>query len=128
MHEEIRRHEERLRQAMLAGDVAELDRLLDDALLFVGPDTRVYGKADDLALHRSRTTRFTCLDVRDLRLASHGDAAVVTVEADLAGEHGGAPFAGRFRYLRLWAKRPGGWKVVGGSVCGLPAGGDDRPR
>ena len=54
---------------MLAGDVDELDRLLDDALLFVGPDTRVYGKADDLALHRTRTTRFTCLDARDLRLA-----------------------------------------------------------
>lgn len=126
MQEEIRRHEERLRQAMLAGDVDELDRLLDDALLFVGPDTRVYGKADDLALHRTRTTRFTCLEVRDLRLAVHGDVAVVTTAADLAGEYAGAPFAGRYRYLRTWVKRPGGWRVVGGSVCAEMPGAGPR--
>lgn len=117
MHDEILRHEERLRQAMLAGDVAELDRLLDIELLFVGPDARVHGKADDLALHRTGTTRFTSLEVRDRRLAVHGEAAVVTVEADLAGEFAGAPFAGRYRYLRVWARRADGWRVVGGSVA-----------
>ena len=36
-----------LRQAQLGGDVAALDRLLDDTLMFTGPDGAVYGKADD---------------------------------------------------------------------------------
>ena len=124
MSEEIRDCEERLRRAMLAGDVAELERLLDDGLLFVGPDGGVYGKQDDLALHRSRTTRFTRLEVRELRLAVHDDVAIVTMEANLAGTFGEAPFAGRYRYLRAWARRQGGWRIVGGSVCALPSAGD----
>lgn len=41
----------RLRNAMLASSVHDLDRLLDDRLLFVGPDTNLSGKADDMALN-----------------------------------------------------------------------------
>jgi Domain of unknown function (DUF4440) len=42
----IRAQEHRLRDAMLAGNVAELDALIDDRLLFVGPDGGVYSKAE----------------------------------------------------------------------------------
>ncbi len=48
-----------LRAAQLAGDVAALDRLLDDGLVFTGLDGAVVGKADDLALHRSGRLRIT---------------------------------------------------------------------
>jgi hypothetical protein len=33
-----------LRQAQLAGDVAVLETLLDDALVFTGPDGAIYSK------------------------------------------------------------------------------------
>jgi hypothetical protein len=47
-------------------------------------------------------------------------------QAMLAGEFAGAPFAGRYRYLRTWVKRPGGWRVVGGSVCAETPGAGPR--
>ncbi len=53
MHTEIRHVEERLRNAMLTSNVTEFDALIDDRLLFIGPDDGVYRKADDLELHRS---------------------------------------------------------------------------
>ena len=38
-------------EAQLTGDVAALDRLLDEELYFTGLGGRVYSKADDLAAH-----------------------------------------------------------------------------
>ncbi len=41
--------------AQLTGDIAALDRLLDDRLIFTfGTDGKCYTKQDDLQLHRSR--------------------------------------------------------------------------
>ena len=48
----LRVREEALRQAQLAGDTEALECLLDDALVFTGPDGLVYGKADELDAHR----------------------------------------------------------------------------
>ena len=53
-HDAIVRCEEELRVAQLAGDVATLDRLIDDGLVFTALDGTVVGKEEDLALHRSR--------------------------------------------------------------------------
>ena len=57
IEQKIRQLEERLRQAMLKSDVAELDALIDDRLLFIGPDGAVFSKKDDLDLHRSGAER-----------------------------------------------------------------------
>ncbi len=119
METQIRENETRLRLAMLSSNVAELDRLIDDRLLFVGPDTGLYGKADDLELHRSGTSRFEQINVIETRLELHGAVATVMVVADLAGTFKGEAFANRCRYLRIWALKDGAWKVVAGSVCNL---------
>ena len=59
MDTEIHQAEERLRAAMLTGDVSELDALIDDRLVFIGPDGGAYTKEDDLELHRSGAERVT---------------------------------------------------------------------
>ena len=51
-----------LRRAQLASDVTELDRLLDEVLVFTGPDGDLYSKADDLDAHRTGTVRITRLE------------------------------------------------------------------
>lgn len=120
METEILQAEERLRTAMLAGDVSELDALIDDRLLFVGPDGGAYSKADDLELHRSGAERVTRIDVAEIQVRMHGSTAVAMVVADMAGEFQGTAFAGRFRYLRVWVRAEQGWKIAGGSVCAAP--------
>jgi len=115
----LRACEAALRQAQLAGDVAALERLVDDALVFTGPDGAVYGKSDDLDAHRQGWVRITRLEPSEERIQRFGTVAVVSVRMEMAGAFRGAPFAGPFRYTRVWREGPGGWRVVAGHVSAV---------
>ena len=106
---------------MLQSDVAELDALIDDRLLFIGPDGAVYSKEADLELHRSGAERITCLEVEELKIEMHPSAAIVALVANMAGAMHGQAFEGRFRYLRTWVLTTLEWRIVAGSVCLLPS-------
>lgn len=121
MHTEIPLLEERLRAAMLTGNVAELDLLIDDRLLFIGPDGRVYGKQEDLELHRSGAEQITRADFEEIRVEAHGLVAISTVRARMAGVFRGAAFEGEFRYIRTWLRGEHGWRIIAGSVSAVPA-------
>lgn len=117
----VQQLESRLRQAQLDGDVDALDQLIDDALLFAGPDGALASKADDLAMHRSGVVRFAEHEPRDLQWrAITDDVVAVSLVARLALTFHGQPVAGTFRYTRVWARREGDWRVVAGSVSPLP--------
>lgn len=107
--------EERLRRAMLASDVDALDALISADLIFTDHLGRVFGKEEDLAAHRSRMLRFHALDPAELRIAMHGGLAVVSVRMAVAGSYGGAEFAAKLRFTRVWRRAPsGGWQVIAG--------------
>jgi ketosteroid isomerase-like protein len=122
----LRASETALRAAQLAGDVGALDRLLDDALMFTGPDGAVYGKTDDLDAHREGWVRISRLQPSDERIQQYGTVAVVSVRMDMAGSWQGQPFEGPFRYTRVWRRTDDGWRIVAGHVSGVaPASGQD---
>ncbi|HJU69674.1 MAG TPA: nuclear transport factor 2 family protein [Gemmatimonadaceae bacterium] len=108
-----------LRQAQLASDVAELDRLLDNELVFTGPDGGLYSKADDLDAHRAGMIRITRLEASEERVQRFGDIAVVIVRMDMSGSFRGEAFSGPFRYTRIWCARPDGWRIVAGHVSAI---------
>ena len=105
-----------LRQAQLASDVWALDRLVDDALVFTGPDGAIYGKQDDLDAHRRGLIRITRLEPSEERIQRFGPIAVVSVRMEMSGTFQGAPFAGPFRYTRVWRAQGEGWRIVAGHV------------
>ena len=115
----LRAREAALRRAQLTGDAATLERLVDDALVFTGPDGAVYGKADDLAAHRQGWVRITRLEPSEERIQRFGSIAVISVRMEMAGTFRGEPFAGPFRYTRVWCERPDGWRVVAGHVSAV---------
>jgi len=100
-----------LREAMLASDVARLDALIADDLVFVDQAGAVQGKAADLALHASGQLVLDRIDLSDQRILPlpGGDACVV-VRADIAGRYAGNAFAGAFRYSPVGALRGGAWQ------------------
>lgn len=110
-----------LRRAQLAGDVQELDRLVDDALVFTGPNGAVYGKQDDLEAHRRGVIRITRLDPSEERIQRFGHIAVVSVRMEMSGTFEGAIFAGPFRYTRVWRAHADGWRIVAGHVSAVLA-------
>jgi ketosteroid isomerase-like protein len=114
---QIRESETRLYAAMSTSDVAELDALIADDLIFSGPTGELATKAMDLELHRTGGTQFhelvpKALEVRVLS----ADIALASAHIFLSGTYLGNAFAGDFRYMRVWRRSESGWQVAGGSV------------
>ena len=118
---EIAACEDMLRTAQLAADVAALDRLISDDLLFAGPDGQLATKAQDLEAHGSGVVRFREHEPEELRVRRVGsDVAVTTLRARLAVDVAGTTQRGTFRYTRVWAREQGEpWRVVGGHVSAV---------
>lgn len=114
--------EAELRAAQLASDVAVLDRLIDDDLLFAGPDGQLASKSDDLTAHRDGVLRFSAHEPEEMRVRRVGeDVAVVALRARLAGVLAGRPFSGTYRYTRVWARQGAHWRIVAGQVSEVPS-------
>lgn len=108
----IEQVEERLRDAMLSGDVSALDELLGDRMVFTNQAGVRLSKADDIAAHQSGLLRIERLDVIGesiVRLL--GESAIVSVTVDLAGTYDGQSFGGAFAYSRVWHRSDGQWRV-----------------
>lgn len=114
--EEIRELERRVEQADVVTDPDLLDELLVDDFTFTSQDGTLFTKEQVLQAHRPAGVRkFTRFEASDLRLRTYGDAAVVTVRADL--ETPSMRLA--LEFTRFWAKLDGRWRIVGGSAVEL---------
>jgi ketosteroid isomerase-like protein len=115
-----------IRAAQLGADVAALDRLIADELLFTGPDGQLGTKQQDLAAHGSGAVRIRAHEPEELRIRRVGaDVAIVALRTRLVVEVGGATVGGVVRYTRVWAREGDGWRVVGGHVAPVPAAAAD---
>jgi len=119
--DEILACEAQLREAQLTGDVAVLDRLLDDLLLFTNIDGALASKNDDLLLHRSGSLRITRMDPSDYHLLHLRDTSVVSVRMNAEAIMNGVPVSATLRYTRIWHKRMDGWPLVAGHMSAVPA-------
>lgn len=118
---EIIRRESALLTAVTTNDVALLDDLLHDDLLFNGPDGRTGTKALDLANYRSGGIQLSRAEARDRSISVIGDDVVVAVTVALEGSYMGVAVDGSYRYLRVWKRLDGAWRVIAGSVVAMPA-------
>ena len=116
---EIVAREAALLRAIITNDVALLDDVLHDDLLFNGPDGRTGTKAQDLANYRSGGIQLRRAEPSDRLVSAIGDAVVVAVTVALEGSYLGVRVDGRFRYLRVWKRIGGAWRVIAGSVVAL---------
>jgi hypothetical protein len=118
---EIIGRENALLVAVTTNDVAMLDDLLHDDLLFNGPNGQTGTKALDLANYRSGDIQLTRAEASDRLLSPIGDDVVVAVTVTLEGSYLGIRVDGRYRYLRVWKRVEGAWRVIAGSVVSMTA-------
>lgn len=112
--------ERRLQAAVRSGDVETLDLLLDDRVVYTGPDGRSLTKQEDLEAHRSRALVVDVLDQQDLQVTVVGSTGVTRVLAVLQGTAGGVPFTARLRYTRTWVHADGTWRVLAAHASSVP--------
>jgi len=118
---EIVAREDALLRAITTNDVALLDDLLHDDLLFNGPDGQTGTKSQDLANYRSGGIQLRRAEASDRLVSAIGDDVVVVVTVTLEGTYLGVTVDGRYRYLRVWKRFGEAWRVIGGSVVALGA-------
>ena len=119
LEDEIVAREDALLRAITSNDVALLDDVLHDDLLFNGPDGQTGTKAQDLANYRTGGIQLRRAEASDRLVSAIGDDVVVAVTVALEGSYLGLPVDGRYRYLRVWKRIGGAWRVIAGSVVPL---------
>lgn len=120
MPEAIQDLEERLRQAMLKGDVDALDQLIDDQGFYTGPDGMVYDKQADLGAHRDKTLKLSRLEPSESHVRELDNVVIVSVKMAIAGSSNGGDFEGDYRYTRVWSRIDGQWRVVAAHCSPIP--------
>ena len=118
LEESLRVAERRLQAAQLAGDVDELDQLLDDRLFAtLAPDAVRVTKAEDLQGHREGRLALSRSVEEELALVVAGTTGVTWVLLSMAGTFAGEPFETRMLYTRTWHHDAGaGWRVLAAHI------------
>jgi hypothetical protein len=106
----------RLQAAQLAASADALDALLDDRLVFTGPDAKLYSKKDDLEIQRSGSQRLTEVTEEELSAIVADDTGVTFFRGWLAGRFMGEEFTAHVRYTRTWIRTPTGWRLLAAHV------------
>jgi len=117
----LRDGEQRLQAAVRSGDVDALDRLLDDRVVYTGPDGRTFTKEEDLEGYRSRGLIVEAFEQEDLQVTVVGTTGITRVLATLRGTAAGEAFTARLRYTRAWVHVEGAWRVLAAHASAVPA-------
>jgi ketosteroid isomerase-like protein len=119
--ETIRLLESRRYRAMCEADVATLEELLADSLVY----THSYGGADSKASYldgiRSKKWVYQAVErpIEDIQV--HGDCAVVTGQVRIELLSSGQPKKLNSRFTNVWVKGRQGWQMLAWQSTPLPA-------
>ncbi|MEJ2174399.1 MAG: nuclear transport factor 2 family protein [bacterium] len=113
--------EERRCAAMAANDVAALENLFHDDLIYTHSSAVVDTRASYLDTLRNGHTRYHSVKRSDEKVRVCGDTALVTgraiIDVTVKGENKHLDT----RFLDVWTKTPRGWKFIAWQSTKLPA-------
>ena len=110
--EEILKVDEERNQALQKGDVATLDRIYSDDLVYANASGALLTKVQHLAELKARTLNFRSFKHEDVQATVHGDTGVVTGISKSVVEYQGSVSSSHRRFLNVFSKKDGHWLVV----------------
>jgi ketosteroid isomerase-like protein len=95
-------------------DVAYLDKILADDFFALNPQGKLLDKAGQLANLKRADRTLKVSNARDthVQFYANGAVAILTEHVTVDGHDKGVPFGGELRFLRVFAKQNGSWRVV----------------
>lgn len=109
--------EDKLIQAIKAGNIAVLNVLLHNDVVFNIPSGQTISKSQDIENYRSGKMTVFEIALSDRVVQLMADVATVVVTAHLKARYGVQIIDGKFRYLRVWRLFDHSWQVIAGSAC-----------
>jgi ketosteroid isomerase-like protein len=108
-------------QAMAAKDVATLETLIADDLVYAHSTARLDTKRSLIDNMTSGKTVYTAVDPSNVKAQDLGDAVVLTGECQIKVTSNGTPNVFGVRFTDVYAKRNGSWQMVTWQSTKLPA-------
>jgi ketosteroid isomerase-like protein len=95
-------------------DIAFLDKILADDFFALNPQGRLLDKAGQLENLKRPDRTLKVLNAREthVQFYANGQVAILTEHVTVDGMDKGKPFGGEYRFLRVFNKQNGNWKVV----------------
>jgi ketosteroid isomerase-like protein len=101
------------KEAVVASDIAALERLWTDAYTFINAQGVLVTRAQRLANFASGATNVAVIDdEREITVRVYGDMAVVQNLSTLRGQFSGQPTDTDLRGTFVWIRRQGRWQLV----------------
>ena len=108
-------------QAMAAKDIATLESLLADDLIYTHSSARLDTKQSLIVGMTSGSTVYTSVEPSDVKAQDFGDTVVLTGVAQIKVTANGTPNAFGVRFTDVYARRGGRWQMVTWQSTRLPA-------
>jgi ketosteroid isomerase-like protein len=95
-------------------EMAFLEKILADDFFALNPQGRLLNKQQQLENLKRPDRNLKVLNPREIQVHFYGDGkvAILTEHVTVDGTDKGRPFGGEYRFLRVFAKQNGEWKVV----------------
>ena len=106
--------------AMAQKDVATLNALLADDLVYTHSSARLDTKQSLIGAMESEATVYTAVEPSDVKAQDLGDAVVLTGSCRISVMSGGRPNSFGVRFTDVYANRGGRWQMVTWQSTRLP--------
>jgi ketosteroid isomerase-like protein len=118
--EEILKVDEERNQALQKGDVATLERIYSDDLVYTNASGAILTKAQHLTELKGRSLNFISFKHEDVQVTVHGDAGFLTGISKSVVEYHGSVSQSMRRFLNVFMKKDGQWQVVAHFEADMP--------
>jgi ketosteroid isomerase-like protein len=110
--EEILKVDEERNQALQKSDIATLDRIYSDDLVYANTNGILLTKAQHLADLQKRALNFKSFKHDNIQVTVHGDTGVLTGISTSEVNYQGSMDAHPRRFINIFAKKDGHWLCV----------------
>jgi ketosteroid isomerase-like protein len=110
--DEVLKAEEARNAALPKGDVAALEKIYADDLVYTNARGELLTKAQHLAEMKARTLGFRSFAHSDVQVSVHGNTGIVTGISTSAVEYQGKVSSSPRRFVNVYAKEGGRWLCV----------------
>jgi ketosteroid isomerase-like protein len=111
--EEVLKADDERNEALQKSDVAALERIYSDDLVYANATGALLTKQQHLADLKGKTLHFISFKHEDVKAVVHGDTGLVTGISKSEVEYKGSVSKSNRRFLNVFSKKNGHWLCVG---------------
>jgi ketosteroid isomerase-like protein len=112
LQDEVMKAEEARNQALPKGDVAALEQIYADDLVYTNATGALLTKQQHLSELKGRSLHFTSFKHDDVQVTVHGNTGIVTGISTSGVEYKGTVSNSPRRFLNVYSKQDGRWLCV----------------